>query len=205
MDGDGNGDTGGNDGTSSGSGWDDEDSDGLWGWLSGLADRIESVWEAVVNVPALIVDGLSSFFKEVKDAILSLPSLILEGIKEIFIPDAEYIDTTFTGFVNELKMKFGVDTGFFENLFRGESAVEDVKGNYTIPGVGSFNLTFLDTRFFVQGVTYFRPFIRGFFVLLIALFHVKQLIGFFGYNAGVVQGRSDWITYNNTNTGGHKE
>lgn len=102
-------------------------------------------------------------------------------------------------------MKFGIDTGFFSNLFSGESAVEDVDGNYTILGVGTFNLTFLDASWIVDGVTYFRPFIRGFLVLLMMLYHVKQLIGFFGYNAGVVQGRSDWVDYNRTNTGGHKE
>lgn len=144
-------------------------------------------------LPSLIADSLKGFFDSVKDAILSLPTLILDGIKAIFIPDAEYIDTAFNGFLNELKMKFGIDTGFFESLFQGESAVEDVEGNYTIPGVGAFNLTFLDASWIVQGVTYFRPFIRGFLVLLMMLYHIRQLIGFFGYNAGVVAGRSDHI------------
>lgn len=136
---------------------------------------------------------------------MGLPTLILDGIKAIFIPDAEYIETSFNGFLSELKMKFGIDTGFFENLFQGESAVEDVKGNYSIPGVGAFNFTFLDASWIVTGVTYFRPFIRGFLVLLMMLYHVKQLLGFFGYNAGVVGGRSEWIEYTKTNTGGHKE
>lgn len=153
----------------------------------------------------MIADSLKGFFDSVKDAILGLPTAILDGIKAIFIPDAEYIDNAFNGFLAELKMKFGIDTGFFEGIFRGESAVDDVKGNYSIPGVGAFNLTFLDASWIVQGVTYFRPFIRGFLVLLMMLYHVKQLLGFFGYNAGVVGGRSEWIEYTKTNTGGHKE
>lgn len=90
-------------------------------------------------------------------------------------------------------MKFNVDTGFFESMFDDSEAVDDVYADYTIPGVGTFNLKMFDAEFFVDGVTYFRPFIRGFLVLLMALFHVKQLIGFFGYDAGVVTGRNDHI------------
>lgn len=91
-------------------------------------------------------------------------------------------------------MKFGVDTGFFENLFTGEKAVDDIKGNVSIYGIGSFNSKFLDASFLVDGVSYFRPFIRGFIVLLMMLYHIKQIIGFFGYNAGVVAGRDEHIS-----------
>lgn len=90
-------------------------------------------------------------------------------------------------------MKFSFDTDFFESLFQGESAVEDTTVDYAIPGVGSFNLKVFDSKYFVQGITYFRPFIRGFIVLLLALYNIKQLIGFFGYDAGVVTGRNDHI------------
>lgn len=161
-----------------------------------MLNGIKSVWQAVASLPSLIADSLKGFFDSVKDAILSLPTLILDGIKAIFIPDAEYIDTVFNDFTDEMRMKFGFETGFFEYLFQGESAVEDVNGSYTIPGVGSFNLTFLDATWIVEGVTYFRPFIRGFLVLLMMLYHIRQLLGFFGYDAGVVAGRSDEISAN---------
>ena len=92
-----------------------------------------------------------------------------------------------------MKMKFGIDTSFFESLFDSESAVSDTYVDYSIPGVGSFNLKVFDAKYLVEGVTFFRPFIRGFLVLLMFLFHVKQLIGFFGYDAGVVTGRSEHI------------
>ena len=95
--------------------------------------------------------------------------------------------------MEELKFKFNIDTGAFEGLFNGSKAVEDVDGNYNISGVGSFNLTFLDTEFLRDGVEYFRPFIRGFLVLMMLLYHVKQVIGFFGYDSGVVTGRTEHI------------
>lgn len=90
-------------------------------------------------------------------------------------------------------MKFNFDTEFFEGLFSMETPVKDQYVDYEVPGVGSFEFKVLDTKFFVDGVTYFRPFIRGFLVLLMLLYHIRQLVGFFGYNAGVVPGRQEAI------------
>lgn len=145
--------------------------DSFRSWFAGLGSKLEAVWQAVTN----------------------LPQLILDGLKSIFIPDAEYIQSSFNGFLDELKMKFNIDTGAFQGLFDGSQAVEDVYVDYNISGVGAFNLKVLDTKFFVDGVTYFRPFIRGFIVLMMLLYHVKQVIGFFGYDSGVVTGRTEHI------------
>lgn len=166
---------------------------------------IKSVWQAVTNLPSLIADALSGAFDAVKDAVLSLPNLILDGIKSIFIPDTNYIKDRMESFTDEMAMKFSFDTEFFEDLFQAEKPVEDIEMDYNITGVGDFKLKVLDTSFFVQGVTYFRPFIRGFLVLLMLLYHIKQLIGFFGYDAGVIAGRQEWVAYTKSNTGGHKE
>ena len=119
--------------------------------------------------------------------------MLLDGIKDLFIPDTEYIDVTFKAFLDELKLKFSFDTEFFEHFFDGEQAITDTYVDYTIPGVGDFRLKVFDTKFLVDGVAYFRPFIRGFLVLMMFFFHVKQLIGFFGYDAGVVTGRNEHI------------
>lgn len=124
---------------------------------------------------------------------------------DIFIPDTEYIEKKFNTFLNDLQLRFGIDSAIFVGLFDSSSPVEDTYADIPIPGVGTFKLKLFDASFFVDGVAYFRPFIRGFLVLMMLLYHIKQLIGFFGYDAGVVQGRSDWIGYNKANTGGHKE
>lgn len=105
----------------------------------------------------------------------------------------------------EMEAKFNIDYSAFENLFQSESAVTDTYVDYNVPNVGNFNLKVFDSKYLVDGVNFFRPIIRGFLVLLMLLFHVKQLIGFFGYDAGVVTGRSEWMNYNKANTGGHKE
>ena len=162
--------------------------------ISGIFDTLQTLSKGVLGNLGLF-DGWKEFVEDMTRRVLS----------EIFVPDADYIEEAFTSFLEELKMKFNFDTEMFESLFDSETPVEDVYVDIDIPNVGNFNLKLLDTKFFVDGVTYFRPFIRGFLVLLLFFFHISQLIGFFGYNAGVVQGRSDWIDYNKSNTGGHKE
>lgn len=161
---------------------------------------MQVVWEAITELPSLIANALKSFFDSIVDAlgnvwdaIKSLPELILDGIKAIFIPDKDYIETEFNSFLQEMKVKFNMDFSAFENLFQTESVVSDTYVDYNIHGVGNFNLKVFDSSFFAQGVAYFRPIIRGFLVLMMLLFHVKQLIGFFGYDAGVVAGRSEHI------------
>ena len=201
----GQGNTGGDTTVQPDSGWKPDDSDTLWGWLSNLVGGIGALVQDLANIPSKIANALKGFFDGVIAAITSLPNLIIDGIKGIFVPDANYIETAFDSFIDELKFKFNIDTDFFESLFQSEKPVEDVYIDYSIPYVGDFHLKVFDAKFLVDGVEFFRPFIRGFLVLLMFFFHGKQLIGFFGYDAGVVSGRSEWVSYNKANTGGHKD
>lgn len=87
-------------------------------------------------------------------------------------------------------MKFNFDTDFFENILVDGTPVTDINADYEISGVGTFNLKFFDTKHFIQVVTYFRPFIRGFIILLLAFYHVKMLLGFIRQDAGIVTGKA---------------
>lgn len=122
-----------------------------------------------------------------------MPTLIVNGIKEIFVIDVDYVKDSTTDFADYIKTQFGVDTSVFENLFQNETPVEDVEMDYNIPYVGDFHLKVLDASFLKDGVEFFRPIIRGFIVLLLLFYHVKNLVGFFGYDAGVVSGRNEQI------------
>lgn len=138
--------------------------------MPGIADKLASIWESIVSLPGLIVDG------------------IIDGLKFIFIPDTDVLLEKFNNCVKEIKIKVGLsDFSAFYNLFDAERPVEDIKENYKIPGVGTFNFTFLDTSFLKDGVAYFRPFIRGFIILLCFFFNIRQLVGFFGYSSGDIQ------------------
>lgn len=61
-----------------------------------------------------------------------------------------------------------------------EQPVTDVKGEYNINGLGTMEITFLKADYLQQGVDFFRPFIRGFIVLLLLLYHYKQILTFIG-------------------------
>lgn len=130
------------------------------------------------------------------DKIVNLPNTILDGIKGIFVPDEGAIEQAFYDFLRELEMKFNFNTEFFKGLFFDPdgtplegSAVTDVKGEYEIPGVGKFNLTFMDSEFLYQGVEFFRPFIRGFIVLLLFMFHINSVLSLIGQDGGIKEGK----------------
>lgn len=86
--------------------------------------------------------------------------------------------------VADIKALVGVKYDSFQGIFDYEKPVDDISGTYNLYGIGNFNLKFLDTTYLKDGIAYFRPVIRGFLVLLMLLYHVRQLIGFFGYNSG---------------------
>ena len=168
--------------------------------ITNVSNGFSAIGNSIVNAASNIISNVSDGFRTIGDylynvftAIVDLPELIFNGIKRIFIPDSDYINTAYSDFVRDLKLKFNLNTTVFESLFDSESAVEDIKTNYTILGVGTFELKMFDASYFRDAVAYFRPFIRGFLVLLMFLYHIKQLIGFFGYNSGVVDGRTEHI------------
>ena len=177
MDGDGQGNTGGNGTDSGNSGWNDDNSGTLWGWLSSVVGGLETVWQAVINLPQLIADKLSVLFNNIKDAIVSLPQTILDGVKDIFIPDTEVIKEKFLGFVEDFGTIFGANFDAFDNLFTAEKPLEDVTVNYAIPGLGEFNLTILEKEWVHKGVAFFRPVIRGWLVLLLIIFNWNNTLG----------------------------
>lgn len=169
---------------SSESGWNDNDSSNLWDKLGGIGSALGTLVEKISNLPQLIADSIKGFFTDLKDGVLN-------GIKSIFIPDTDAIQASFNSFLFELKSKFGFDTSFFEDVL-GEDGkpVTDIEGDYNIHGVGNMKLKFFDTEYLVQGVEYFRPFIRGFLVLLMAFYNIKMVLSFFRQDAGLVTGKT---------------
>ena len=92
-------------------------------------------------------------------------------------------------FIDEFTNRFAVDTEFFDFLYDDEKAVDDIYMNYAVPGVGDFKLKVMDASFIKQGVEYFRPFIRGFLILLLCLYNVRQMLSFIRQDAGILAGK----------------
>lgn len=122
----------------------------------------------------------------------------MDGLAALIIPDTEYINESFQSFLEELKFKFNFNTDFFSSVFQHESVVSDVTVDYVIPGVNNnqpLHLDIFDSEYFIKVVLGARHLIRGYIAFLIILYNIRQLIGFFGYDAGVVAGRSEWVSY----------
>lgn len=103
-------------------------------------------------------------------------------MKEIFVPDVEQIKNDFNTMLTTTKAKIGISEDTF-NAFTGdwnEKPVEDVSSDYYILGVGNLKLKFLDVSYLVQGVDYFRPFIRGLLVFLLLLYNYRMFLSFIG-------------------------
>lgn len=152
--------------------------------MSGIADRLGGIWDGIKAIPGQIIDGISSWLSNIYDNLLSLPGAILDGLKEIFIPDTDDIESTFNATVDAISARFGFQKFNLDTLFGTSSAPKDENHNYNIPGVGNLRLKFLDTSYLIQGVEYFRPFIRGFIVLLLLFFNFRNFLGFIGHNLG---------------------
>lgn len=132
-------------------------------------------------------DNVVSAITSVGNFIKDLGTTIIDGIKSIFIPDTDVIRANFDNMVATIKTKLGFNTGdlyALENI--GSEAITDTKGNYSISGVGTFNLTFLDTSFLKQGIEFFRPLLRGFIVLMLLLYNYKQILTLIGQDPNIL-------------------
>lgn len=48
----------------------------------------------------------------------------------------------------------------------------------------------LNSSYLLDGVAYFRPYIRAFIVFLLALYNVRMFLSFIGHDAGVLAGKA---------------
>ena len=88
--------------------------------------------------------------------------------------------------VSDLQRIIGFDVTSLDSLKNiTAEPITDTSGDYYIHGVGTFKFKFLDAKWIVQGVDYFRPVIRGFWVLLLLFFNFKQLLSFIGQDPGM--------------------
>lgn len=144
---------------------DNVDPNTLWGWLSGIFDKLKSVAEGII----------------------SLPQLIIDGIKRIFIPDPEVIKEQINNLTAEVEHSLGLSSDTLDNLKNvTEQPISDIEDNYKFYGVGTLKLKFFDTSALKEGVEEFRPLIRGFTVLMLILFIIRQFMSFIGQDPQIM-------------------
>ena len=174
---------------------------GIADWLSSIAESIIqiplNVWNYVKDIPAQVwnfvkeIPGqvwnffesafstLTSVFRSTYEFVITIPEKIFEGIKRIFIPDTNKIQSSINSLQNVAKSKFGVETVDLSGIMGVGTEVTNHSGTVEILGY-SFSADFLDVTYLIQGVSTFRPYIRGFLILLIFLYNINQFLHFIG-------------------------
>lgn len=153
---------------------------------------MQSIIDSVSNLPTLIfsffeniLTTISNTLGDVWEAITSLPGLILDGIKDIFVPDTAVIEAEFNALLDKLEEKMGIFQYDLDNLFADSMQPGNIEGTFGTT-LWSYTGAFVDFRWLIQGVEYFRPIIRGFLVLLMFFYNVRMALSMFGLSSGEI-------------------
>lgn len=134
-----------------------------------------------------ILGNIKDKIVDIYDKIVELPTNILNGLKDIFIPKTDNIDSMFDNAMQSIRSKFGFQEFNLNALTNTSSSPTDIEDNYSFNGIGNLKLKFFDTKYLIKGVEYFRPFIRGFVVLMLIFYNIKMFLGFIGHDIGIRQ------------------
>ena len=144
------------------------------------------VWEFVKQIPGQVwgffensFSTLTSVFKSTYDFVITIPEKIFEGIKSIFVPREEVVNDKIDSLKNVFVTTFGIESYDLSNVLGVETQITDQKGIINIAGF-DFNVTFLDVTYIVKAVSTFRPYIRGFIVLLMIFYNINQFLTLIG-------------------------
>ena len=119
------------------------------------------------------------------DKISNIPDAIVNGIKNLFIPDKDYFSNKLKSVESKYLGILGFSVDDFESMLMGfskETPISDVIVELNIGG-NMQKVNVLNSSVVVQGVNYFRPYIRGFVVLLMVFFSMNQLMHLFKINS----------------------
>lgn len=121
--------------------------------------------------------------KSIAESITQIPIVLLDGIKDIFIPDTEEINTMFEEVKNSIGNVIGLENFDFNSIWGTAEAPTDIESKVDF-GLFSYSGKFVDYSFFKIGIDYFRPYIRGFVILLLCLFNIRQAFSMFSLSSG---------------------
>lgn len=136
-----------------------------------------------MDISKFIGSLFTSFVQFVKD----LPVILLDGLKSFFIPSDNFIDNCIEQIKNQFTITFGLSDFDISVAFGRDTLLSDVKSDYVI---GSFNFsgTFINYKYVIDAITFFRPYIRGFIVFMLVVYSFNQflyLIGQQGLSLGL--------------------
>ena len=174
---------------------------GIWDFIKTIPDLIwglfefslqtsisvgQVIWDFLKTLPALVwdvfqfsIDTMIATVQGFWDFVITLPTLIINGIKSVFIPDPDNINASIETLKKSFLDTFGIGDFDLSGVMGVSSEVSNKSGTVSILGF-EFEGTFLDVTYIKRAVEDFRPYIRGFILLLLGLYNINQVANFLG-------------------------
>lgn len=145
---------------------------GLGRWFNDLFNILDNIKESILSIPQLIIDG------------------ILDGLKALFIPSDNFFKEKFDNFNSKIANAFNLDISKFNVLNSGSKELDSFTFDYM-----NTKVTLLDKEKLNKGLELVRPYIQGFFYLLILLYNLNQFLSLFGQSKSTEGGSTSdsWI------------
>lgn len=179
----------------------------LWNYIKDIPGQ---VWDFVKQIPGQVwgffensFSTLTSVFKNTYDFVKEIPSKILDGIKSIFVPREEDVNNSIDRLKTSFSDTFGIGDFDLSGVMGVSTEISNKSTEITILGY-TFNFSFFDVTYIKRAVNDFRPYIRGFILLMLALYNINQFLSFI--TAGHLS-LGNYININDSknNSGGNKE
>lgn len=128
--------------------------------------------------------GIIGWFERIWYGFISIPDKIGQLLYDLFVPDSNRLAIIVETATASISEQVGIPEFDFTTLTDSSLEFEDVEGDYEIPGLGTFSIKFIDSKFLIQAVEYLRPIIRGFLIILLYFFHRAQFMLFINQHPG---------------------
>lgn len=179
----------------------------MWNYIKDIPGQ---VWEFVKQIPGQVwgffensFSTLTSVFKNTYDFVITIPEKIFDGIKSIFVPREEDVNNSIERLKTSFSDTFGIGDFDLSGVMGVSTEISNKSTEITILGY-TFNFSFFDVTYIKRAVNDFRPYIRGFILLMLALYNINQFFSFI--TAGHLS-LGNYININDSknNSGGNKE
>lgn len=160
------------------------------GWFNDVVENIKNIPSALADWFNKIIDhikNIPSLLSDLWNTIKGIPDLILSGLRTLILPDQDYFINKKTQIENSFSNLLGFEVSSVSEMFNSSNVVstdlsaEEV--NYNIHGIGAVKVKGFDNSFLVGGINKFKPFIRGFVVLMLVFFNFNNLLNLIGQSS----------------------
>lgn len=124
-----------------------------------MLDWCGNVAQSIADIPSLIIDG------------------ILDGLAYLFVPDNDVLETEVQRLVDTITLSTGVEIVDYSVIFGSPSDKLDAITGANVYGLTG-TLSYVRFDWLVYAVRWFKPYIRGFVVVLLTLYNINQLLAF---------------------------